>query len=289
MPKQSNPSGKTRPGMERRSDVLSAVKTPLGFFALVVLAVEGILAFAVSVTDGFDRSLLVAGMIGLIAFLVLIVAALATWRPDALYGKSPSVSISVNKKSGQLGDGKVEAEEGAAIITVRRPKFLIAGAEGDFWGSLVESDRAVIASAFPKGSIKTHFDATASSLSQELLQRGACDVLQLSCNIGSQGNLDLGDPDLTAKGLSRLIEQSGVKLLVLATCNSATLAAEVAPYSNMVAATGNLTVEGWLEWSSIFYPLLANGVPLTRAYSIAQEVVDLPVIMILHRETKIIQ
>ena len=74
------------------------------------------------------------------------------------------------------------------------------------------------------------------------------------------------------------------KFVVLAACSSASVAAEIAPYASMVAATGNLDVRAWKRWSSIFYALLANGVPLSRAFTVAQAVDSLPVAMILQHD-----
>lgn len=127
------------------------------------------------------------------------------------------------------------------------------------------------------------------SLSQELIRRGAYDVIQLVGRVGQQGDIILGDTTLTAKGFSQLIDQSDAKLVVLSACDSATLAAEVVPHSNMVAATGTLRSGQWSQWSSIFYSLLANGVPLSQSYSIAQAVVNLPMAMILHRDIKVVR
>jgi ubiquinone/menaquinone biosynthesis C-methylase UbiE len=73
---------------ELRINVIRAVTNPLGFFVLVVLIVEVILGTLVGLSAQQDpqRQTLVVGMLALIFFLVILVAGMATFRPDALYG-----------------------------------------------------------------------------------------------------------------------------------------------------------------------------------------------------------
>lgn len=72
-----------------RLDVIQTVKTPLGFFTLTVLVVEVILGISANFSQGTDRTYLIIGMLGLIFLLVIIVAGLAIFRPEALSGKRP--------------------------------------------------------------------------------------------------------------------------------------------------------------------------------------------------------
>jgi hypothetical protein len=69
-----------------RIGIIRAVQTPLGFFVLVVLIVEAILGIVSGFTGGPDRTFIVRGMIILIFALVVIVSALAYFRPEALRG-----------------------------------------------------------------------------------------------------------------------------------------------------------------------------------------------------------
>ncbi len=55
-----------------RDAVIRAVKTPLGFFSLVVLAVEAILGVVVGLSSGMDRTISIVGMIVLIGCLVVL-------------------------------------------------------------------------------------------------------------------------------------------------------------------------------------------------------------------------
>jgi hypothetical protein len=73
-----------------RKDVLQTIKTPLGFFTLVVLVVEIVFGVAAGLSRGLDRTYLIVGMLALMFILVLIVAGLTFYRPDALLGKRPT-------------------------------------------------------------------------------------------------------------------------------------------------------------------------------------------------------
>ncbi|MFM0175834.1 hypothetical protein PQR33_41755, partial [Paraburkholderia sediminicola] len=81
------PANNTQRKEDSRTEVLKEVKTPLGFFALVVLVVEAILGGVAALSGpGPDRTLTIGGMLLLILTLVLIVAYLAYSRPEALFG-----------------------------------------------------------------------------------------------------------------------------------------------------------------------------------------------------------
>lgn len=70
---------------DEKASIIEAVKTPLGFFVLIVLIVE--IIFAISGTRFEDQqSIIVRAMISLIFVLVGIVAFLAYCRPEALSG-----------------------------------------------------------------------------------------------------------------------------------------------------------------------------------------------------------
>ncbi len=75
---------------EERTDIIETVKTPLGFFTLVVLVVEIILGISANLSQGTDRTNLIVGMLGLIFLLVIVVAGFALIRPEALRGERPA-------------------------------------------------------------------------------------------------------------------------------------------------------------------------------------------------------
>lgn len=78
------PTGK-RPASKARIGVIGAVQTPLGFFTLVVLVVEGILG-SVAAFSGTERSTALYGMLAIIGALIIVVAGFAVFRPEALSG-----------------------------------------------------------------------------------------------------------------------------------------------------------------------------------------------------------
>lgn len=58
---------------ENRATIIDSVRTPLGFFALVVLAVEAVLAGLAVRAEGTDFTILIVGLVGT---LILVVSAL---------------------------------------------------------------------------------------------------------------------------------------------------------------------------------------------------------------------
>jgi hypothetical protein len=81
------PTGEDNSGHGVRAEIIAAIKTPLGFFSLVILVVvEGILAAAAR-ASGTERTFIFAAMVSVVGLLVVIVAYLAYSRPEALAGK----------------------------------------------------------------------------------------------------------------------------------------------------------------------------------------------------------
>jgi hypothetical protein len=73
-----------------RAVLIRTVQTPLGYFVLVILVAEAILGVLAGISAGPDRTLAIRGVLGVFAVLTAVVAALAVWRPEALFGKRPS-------------------------------------------------------------------------------------------------------------------------------------------------------------------------------------------------------
>lgn len=76
--------------VQDRVSILTAIRTPLGFFALVILVIEAILVVYASLADTGQRAELMRWGLGLILITLLIVALLAFYRPEALSGRSGS-------------------------------------------------------------------------------------------------------------------------------------------------------------------------------------------------------
>jgi hypothetical protein len=73
-----------------RISLIKEIRTPLAFFALAILVVEGILGFLASKATGIDFTILVIGMITILAALIGVVAYLANKSPDRLAGRTPT-------------------------------------------------------------------------------------------------------------------------------------------------------------------------------------------------------
>lgn len=101
-------------------NVINAVKTPLGFFVLVVLLVEVILGITANMSTGSDRTILIVGMLFLILLLVIIVAWMAYYRPSALYGLSTPTSKGTLSK---LQYPSSEPDKNRTKTTIELKKF----------------------------------------------------------------------------------------------------------------------------------------------------------------------
>jgi hypothetical protein len=75
------------PDNKGRARIITAVRTPLGFFTLAILVVEAILGATVAITSGEDRRVALIGMLMLLAILIVGVGLLVVFRPAALQGR----------------------------------------------------------------------------------------------------------------------------------------------------------------------------------------------------------
>lgn len=69
-----------------RTGIIRAVQTPLGFFVLVVLVVEAILGGLAYSSNVPNNTYALFGMIGILFVLIMVVAFMAYYRPEALRG-----------------------------------------------------------------------------------------------------------------------------------------------------------------------------------------------------------
>jgi hypothetical protein len=153
-----------------RTSIISAVKTPLGFFVLVVLVVEGILGtLSGAALSGSDRSVALYGMFALIGVLIAVVVSLAVFRPEAL--------------AGARKDGKLEVRLEQARATAERTQ-----AENDElrdgFHRVEEQNRALRAENVRLSEI-SRIDSVRSRIWAILLARGSADLSQI------MGGLDI--------------------------------------------------------------------------------------------------
>ena len=82
-------------GGGERVGIIEAVRTPLGFFALIVLVIEAIFAVVAGIANGVDRTITIGGMLFVILALISIVAYFAYRRPEALAGKREEINFDI--------------------------------------------------------------------------------------------------------------------------------------------------------------------------------------------------
>jgi len=70
-----------------RQAILESVKTPLGLLTLALLIVEVLFGALVPVVTGTDRTVLICAFVTLILLIVVLVACIAIFRPEALKGR----------------------------------------------------------------------------------------------------------------------------------------------------------------------------------------------------------
>ena len=104
-----------------RVSLVSAVKTPLGFFTLTVLVVETVFAVLLGVVelDPTTQGSLVWAMVGILAALIVLVAFLAYKRPEALRGErapqSPDLLSPPRDDPPLLGTGATSRSESESL------------------------------------------------------------------------------------------------------------------------------------------------------------------------------
>ena len=120
----------------RRTNLIQAVKTPLGFFVLVVLLIEGVLGSA-AFTNAADRNLLIWGMLILLGGLIVLVGVLAYFKPGILQGRSPdtpfSILIAAPKDLNSLDLAAIDWDEGSCFLVgdqLREPIQLVPSTVG---------------------------------------------------------------------------------------------------------------------------------------------------------------
>ena len=95
-----------------RQNFIQGIKTPLGFWSLIVLVIESGLGGLALTISGANRAVLVIYIIpGSLLFLAILVAAIAVLRPEAIWGKRYSALEESFAK--ELGEDLYSALEGA--------------------------------------------------------------------------------------------------------------------------------------------------------------------------------
>jgi hypothetical protein len=258
---------------ESRANIIQTVQTPLGFFTLVVLAVEALLGTTAGLTGGPQRSIIIAAMILLIFTLVVIVALLAYHRPEALHGIREEISRKQRHDETPIPE----------VLIVQRPKIFCA-ASTDFEKLGFDRDLAVIDESFRRRPNPTR--GLTSALLRKALTENEYQIIHLTTQVDPQnGALVFSAHDqMAAEGFAKLIEVSKASLVVLAACDSVVLAAKVSRVTNMIAATSSVMVDDFVHWEDCFYRLLSRGQPLSRSFDIARATTVAPMVLLMKQD-----
>jgi hypothetical protein len=77
-------------GARARVATINSVRTPLSMFVLLVLTLEAVLGVAVTKLEaGSDRTFAIQAIVFFLGGVLIVVAAMAVWKPSSLMGKVP--------------------------------------------------------------------------------------------------------------------------------------------------------------------------------------------------------
>jgi FtsZ-binding cell division protein ZapB len=168
MAKEQNASATTT-----RVDIIRAVETPLGFFVLTVLIVEGILGTLCGTSfSGSDRTIGLWGMLGIICLLIFVVSLFALFRPGALSGKS---DINPEKLTAPLN---AEIKRINAEIKQKEEANYQLEAEN---ARLKEANHQL---EDEKNRLKVHLDSQQARIRAILLARGSATFMDIVQDLG---------------------------------------------------------------------------------------------------------
>lgn len=261
-------SEKEKRTLPNRAQIIETVQTPLGFFVLVVLVVEAILGIVAGFSEPAAQTVTVYGMLALIASLILIVSILAYVRPEALKGIRPTMERHTDA---------IPQIEKAKINRV----FCASTAEFDHLG--IEQDAEILRNNYK--NVQLHRKMDLNGFRRELSSHSFEIVHFLGYVHPQSGDLRFSENEsLSPDGFLKLLELCGAKLAFLATCDSLFLAAKLAPYVNVVAASGTVQTERMVVWQGCFYDLLSRGHALSESYEVAQATTDVPMVLLMKRD-----
>lgn len=254
-----------------RAEIIRTVQTPLGFFSLVVLVVEALFGIIAGFSQGTDRTYLIIGMLGLIFLLIVIVAILAIWRPESLQGKRPKL----NNPSG--------VQVISDITHIKNPKILCA-ATPMFEELGFEKDIEILQRFFKKPHLAHNI--TFPDL-RNLLMQSTFDIVHLLGFVDPEDGsfvFNSSDERLSSEGFANLLNVCKTHLVVLASCDSISLAASVSRKVNIIAATKTIKVDTFTQWADSFYNLISQGHPLSRAFDVATTTTNAPMVLLMNHD-----
>jgi hypothetical protein len=242
---------------EKRSTIVETVQTPLGFFVLSVLVVEVTLGVLAGLSSGTDRTYAILGMLGIFTVLIAIVAILAFFRPEALRGARPLVATVLVPRHVQNTE--------VLVVTGHNRQAFVAPMDGESildpsGKDLMRVDDAVMKRQYGIILVQAHVD-------YDLVQFGPAP-----------------DEHLSAHGLAQIVEYAKAKTVILLSCNSVVVGAELANLTNMVAMTRSVTTEQARRWTKCLFDALAQGQSLSSAFAFARGVTGAPAVLQLKED-----
>jgi hypothetical protein len=195
-------------------------------------------------------------------------------------------------KLGRRSDRVLDEFESPRILCAASPQYAELGFMGD-----VEA----ITSGFPGVEVTVSHKVSAAEL-RDLLVKNRFDIVHLVSFIDPEtGDVVLGDVAfesergkyepgknvVPAEGFAKLIEMANVRLVVLNTCDSLALAARIARLTNVVAGFALIGVPTAVEWSQMFYPLMARGKTLSQAFDVSQKATDAGMVLLTKKDFRI--
>jgi hypothetical protein len=256
----------------RRINLVQVVTTPLNFFVLVVLVVEAIIGSLASFSGSTERPILVLYMTTIIVLLVLIVALLAWFRPEALRGA-------------RVASAATPLRSELEISIVSEPSVLVASSVR-FNDLSIDKD---IEAAKIVGRDKTRIERGIGSKEFcAILLKNKFDILHFVADVEQIGgkifftSVDTMPP----AGLSDLVKLCGAKLVVLATCDSLSLGAHLSRVTNVVAASTQVEDEAVVAWEQCFYEGLAQGYSLSEAFDVSRSATSAEMVLLLKRDIR---
>lgn len=177
-----------------RERIIQAVTTPLAFFTLAVLIVEGFLAgLAAFRLTGSDRTSAFYWMTGIIVFLIVLVATLSVVRPEALSGNRPDDGLKAEnqKVNEKLRQSEIENRRLKANVEQLEHQTRALKAEKDFLAIQIEK-----------------LDSLKSRVIAVLVARGSAEIYEILGNLGIGRNTPEHNQVLTILG--RLAEDGRI-------------------------------------------------------------------------------
>lgn len=167
---------------------------------------------------------------------------------------------------------------------VKDPAILWATAPMYLSSVNASREEQILRESFPSSRLQIEKGISATCL-RSIMTGSKFDVVVLNVLVEPNGDVVFGrsrrKPErMPGEGLARLLELAGVRLLILATCNSVPLAARLAHRVNMIAATGTLELAAFESWLEVFVRLLAAGHTLSGGFEVSRQTVEIGVSLI---------